>query len=139
MSDDADLGVGLAAQALRKLVQDRPQVWLDVGLARVERNVTRNIQLELIVGRLRYRHASAGSSLFHRSLLLGHLRRPDVATQRADTSAHRRSAPAVANGGARQGTQTATNGGTALRVTHVGAAADQHGDGAKTNTDGAAM
>ena len=59
MADDVDVGLGIAGQVLRELVQHRAQAGLDVGLADVEGDVARDLQLEPVV--LRPRDLDAGA------------------------------------------------------------------------------
>ena len=124
MADDEHLGARLLAQALRKLVEDRAQPRLKVGAAGLERDVVRDVQLQLVVGRLRDLHPGAGGGLLHLHALVFHVTRPGVAARRADGSTNG-GALAVANQSASHGAHASTDAGVALRFGHVGAAGGQ--------------
>ena len=105
------------------MVQDRAQVGLDIGTTGVKRDVAGDVQLELVVRRLRHRHAGACGGLLHRGLLVLHVLGPDVAAQRAQSSANGRTTFAVSNDHASQRANARTGRGAFLRFAHVGAAA----------------
>ena len=121
--DDAHFGIGLARQPAGELVQNRPQVGLDVGSAGVERHITGNLQLELVVLRLGNRHTGALGGTLHRGLLVGHVFGPDVTTGRSHRTADHGSLGTATDHRPGDRTDTGTNGRIALRLAHVSATA----------------
>ncbi|MNV91847.1 hypothetical protein D3C71_1863880 [compost metagenome] len=125
MAHDAHIGVHVVAQAIGEAVKHRSEVALDVGAAGVERDVAGNVELELVVLRLRHGNARALRRGFHLALLLFHVLRPDVGAQGAHTRAHQRARAGLAARGraehrAGQRTHARTRGRAALGVGHAG-------------------
>jgi hypothetical protein len=140
MADDPHLGVRLAGQAVGELVQDRTHVRLDVRAARVEGQVARHVQLQLVVGRLLHGHAAAHGGLLHGLLLLLHVLGPDVAARGADTGADQRPRRVLADRRAGQGADARADGGVLLGAghagVHVGAAGQEQGRRARCQQAG---
>jgi len=128
--DDAHGGCRVRVQRLREAVENRLEIGLDVGATGVERDVARNLELQLVVGGLRNAHAGAGRSLLHRLLLVFHALGPDVGADAAGRCAEhragaRRAAAAThraAQRRAHHGADTGADRGALLGFGHVGAA-----------------
>jgi hypothetical protein len=120
---------------------------LDVGLADVEGDVTRDFQLELVIRRPGHLDAGALGCLFHLTLLLLHVFGPDVAAGcangRADRGAPRGTAPAARDSTDYRAGCRADPGacrGVLFRLAHSGATRERQGadrsDGDESCLDG---
>ena len=135
MAHDAHIGVGVVAQALGELVQHWRKVGLNVRAPHGKRDVTRNIEHELVVGRLRDGDTGALRRALHVPLLALHVLRPDVGAQGPYARTHHGSGPCTSpcggpDDGPCQRANARTRGGAALRVVHACATGGQNDDGA---------
>src|SRR3569623_3791433 len=87
MADDGDSGIVALDIAGGELVEQRPEIRLDVGAVYVKGDIARNVELEPVVRRLRHLHAGALRGLLHLPLLLFHAPGPDIPDRRAGRAA----------------------------------------------------
>jgi hypothetical protein len=88
MADDAHQH--RRVQALRELLEHRPQFGLERGGVEIERQVAGNIHLELIVGGALDFDAGARGGALHGRALVFHALAPQIAGDRADRAADQR-------------------------------------------------
>jgi len=126
VADHQHFGARLLAQALCELVQDRAQARLQVGAAGFKGNVVGDVQLELVVRRLRDLHAGAGGGGLHLLALVFHVLRPGVAAGRARCGRRADVAGRIAAPRG-HGTDAGADARVALGFGHVGATGQHDG------------